>query len=263
MKLGAISNTNSFSMQGRLSKEDILRLPSPRTNKADFYTSTHSFTKKNQKSHIWRNIFTALTFGLTGLYIAHRNNLFNPARKEAKKIIKSDALIHKIKSFVSSAIIPEIKIRNRVERNLPTPPLGKTYEAAIRRTLKKLSEDNSRGKKFVQEAKNIIKNKKSMQELFRNVSKVLADDSNKESLINGYTTDILDSLLRPLEKTIRNIKQSGKPYKDQGAALIEQLFKKNGKAASTIEDLLYDVIDNRSKAAVEGFIQDSIISKIN
>lgn len=240
MKLGGIGSTTNLSYSGRLLKEDIVRLPSEETNKADFYIPTNTTPKK--RSVFWRNFFTALTFGLTGLYIAHRNNIFNPARKQAKKIVKSQEMIDKVKSFVESAINPE------------------TYKKASRRTLEILSGDKSRGDGFMSEAKTIMGSETSMEKLFQEVSKKLADDKDATSLKNGFAVDVLDKLSARIEKMLKEIKQNGGDVKSQKDNIITRIFAKDDKGSTIAEDMLLEVIGTRSTSTIEGFVQDSLIS---
>ncbi|MCR4881315.1 MAG: hypothetical protein K6A44_05110 [bacterium] len=241
MKLGGICSISNLSYSGRLLKEDIVRLPSPQTNKADFYVSAEKNHPK-KRSVFWRNFFTALTFGLTGLYIAHRNNLFNPARKQAKKIVKSDEMIGKVKEFIEAAINPE------------------TYQKASRKTLELLSGDKSRGQGFMSEARTILDNESSMQKLFGEVSKKLADDKDATSLKNGFAVDVLDKLSVRIEKILKTMKQNGNDIRNQGANMISRVFSKDEKGATIVEDALLEVIGTRSSATIEGFVQDSLIA---
>lgn len=243
MKLGGICRITNLSYSGRLLKEDIVRLPSMETNKADFY-ETASLTPPKKRSVFWRNFFTALTFGVTGLYIAHRNNLFNPARKQAKKIVKSDEMIRQVRDFVETAINPE------------------TYKKASRKTLELLSGDKSRGEGFVSEAKTILENDASMEKLFAEVSKKLADDTNSTSLNNGFAVDVLDKLAVKIEKMLKEIKQNGGEIKNQKNSIIDRVFAKDDKGSNIVEELLYEVIGNRSSSTIEAFVQDSLIAKL-
>ena len=245
MKLSGINNIESLSYSGRLLKEDIVRLPSPQTNKADFYTTSKE-NKSDHKSHFWRNVFTALTFGITGLYIAHRNNLFNPARKEAKRIVKTDEVINRIRTFVQSAVNPE------------------TYKKSAQKTLGILAEDKSRGESFSKEAHRILGDNPTLDELYNKLfikpKSVLIDDKNQERYISGYTVDVLDRLAIKIEKMLGRMKQEGQNIKDQGATILNKLFEKDEKGVTIVEDTLLDVIGTRSSAAIENFVQDSIIA---
>lgn len=244
MKLSGISNIEKLSYNGRLSKEDIMRLPSPHTNKADFYETNKpvSVTKKHPK--FWRNFFTALTFGVTGLYIAHRNNLFNPARKEAKHLVKTDAFISKIKEFVHNVIGEE------------------TFKASTHRTLKRLSENKAKSGKFIEETKRILANQSDLDALDSKVLKTLSDDKNPESLKNGYTVDVLDKLAVFLEKKFKQMKFEGKEFKGQGAEVLESLFRADEKGLVPVQEALFDIIEGRSSSTIDSFIQDSLIARI-
>ena len=245
MKLGGISNTEGLSYAGRLLKEDIVRLPSPLTNKPDFYIK-NTDTIKTKKSHFWRNFFTALTFGLTGLYIAHRNNLFNPARKEAKRIVKSADVINRIKTFVNEAINPE------------------TYKTSTRKALETLSRDKSRGESFTTEARRILGDESSMEDLYKvlfiNKKNKLVDDNNTERYLNGYAVDVLDKLSVKIEKMLAKMKQDGQNISGQKTAIMNKLFAEDENGSTIVKDTLHEVIATRSAGTIENFVQDSVIA---
>jgi len=238
MKLNSIYSTNLIS-HGRLLKEDILRLPSKETNKPDFYQPSLHINKG--KNDFWKNFFTALTFGVTGLYIAHRHNLFNPIKREAKKIIRNSQMQLRVKKFVNKTL----------SKN--------TYKEATIEFLKAMSKDKTRRKIYMEEAKKILGNKKSFNQLFEKVCARLSDDKDPASLKRGYVVDVLDNLEKFIEKTLMKNKAHGLPYKNQGQNLMSSVFIKAGKNNSPAEQILHNIIANRSTSTIEAFVKDSII----
>ena len=169
MKLTGVYLSDNLSYSGRLLKGDIMRLPSTQTNRADFYMPVQP--SPSRKNNVFlRNLFTALTFGFTGLYIAHRNDLFNPIRREAKRIIKSDDFINKIRTFVDGALNPQ------------------SYKDAARRSLEILSENKSRGEEFMNEAKKILASDKDFSVILTEVSKKFAADLMTRAYLNRKGT---------------------------------------------------------------------------
>ena len=240
MKLTGVYLADNLSYGDRLLKGDIMRLPSPQTNKADFYMSVKP-SPKRQRNAFWRNLFTAMTFGLTGLYIAHRNNLFNPIRREAKRIIKSDDFISKIKAFVDSSLGAD------------------TYKRAAKKSLEILSENKSRGEEFMTEAKRILNDNNSFTDIFKTVSTRLVDDSNPQRLKDGYSVDMLDKLTGSIERMLRNFKEAGQNYKNRDAEIVSALFAPIEGKANMVTNVLDEIVQNRAFLTVENFVKDFII----
>ncbi len=238
MKIGAQQGLNS-NKYVRLSKDDITRMPSLNKNRIDFYQGTNAVVQKPQ-SNYWKKIFTVLTFGLVGLYLAHRNNLFNPIKRETKRIINDQNLKEQVISLVKKQVTPE------------------TYQSSTKRFLQNIINDKSRAADFGNEAQKILGDNASFQELMTKVTKRLNDDT-PEGLQEGFCVDILDRLFGKIEKYLTNAKREGLPYKNQNAGIIEKIFAKPQNAESIAEETLYEAISNRSASTIETFINDSII----
>ena len=245
MKLGGIITSESLSYAGRLLKDDIVRIPSPQKNKADFYIRNID-NKPEHGKHFWRNIFTALTFGMTGLYLAHRNNLFNPARKEAKRIVKAEETINKIKTYVQESLTND------------------TYKAATQRTLALLAKDGSRGSDFSEEARRILRDDSALDGLYNILfikpKNKLIDDKDIARYQDGYVVDILDKLSVKIEKMLSGMKQNGENIKGQKANILQKIFDKDEHNATIVGDTLLEIIGNRSAGTIENYVQDSLIA---
>ena len=223
----------------RLSTNDITRMPSLNVNRIDFYQGTNPQSMQNS-SNYWGKIFTAATFGIVGLYIAHRNNLFNPVRRETKKILNDKNLQDRVLDFVKEKLKPEL------------------YIDTTKRFLENLKNNSSRPKDFIQETEKILNNKASFQELMEKITKRLNDDT-PEGLQEGFCVDILDRLFTKIERFLTKNKQNGLPYKNQNANVIDKIFAKSQNANSIAEETLYEAIANRSSSTIETYINDSII----
>lgn len=238
MEINGTQAVNNYKYV-RLSKNDIVRMPSPNINRVDFYQGTNpQFYKKD--SNYWGKIFTAATFGIVGLYLAHRNNLFNPVKRETKKILNDKNLQDEVLAFVKNRIAPE------------------TYVDTTKRFMEDLITNNSRPKDFIQETQKILNDKKSFQNLIEKVTNRLNDDT-PEGLREGFSVDILDRLFNKIEKFLTKSKRDNLPYKNQNAQIIKMLFEKPQNANSIVEETLYEAISNRSASTIETFINDSII----
>ena len=238
MKLTGVYLADNLSYSGRLLKGDIMRLPSAQTNKADFYMPVKP-SPSRKRTVFLRNLFTALTFGFTGLYIAHRNDLFNPIRREAKRLIKSDTFISKIKTFVDSSLNPQ------------------TYREATKKSLEMLAGNKSRGEEFVSEAKRILASDKDFADVLKEATKKFADDADIQRLKDGYSVDLLDKLVSKVEKLLRGIKESGQNYRNKDGEILTTLFTSNDGKNSIAKDVLVEIIENRGSVPIEKFVNDS------
>ena len=242
MNVTGAASAPSNNKYGRLMESDITRLPSLNITRVDFYQGSKGTARNGKSNHNWRtNFFTLATFGLTGLYIAHRNNLFNPIRRETRKITRNPEFKEKILTFV--------------KENLNT----ETFKKATKALLEKISKDKTKRQTLLDETQKILKNNSLMEDLHTKVISNLADDANTERFQRGFASDMLDKLNVRIEKNLRKHKELGLPYKNQAEAVTEAIFTKNTNSPSLAEEILTDVINTRSDTTVDNFLRDSII----
>lgn len=245
MSVTGVTNNIKFTTYGRLLEQDIKRLPALKIDRIDYYQGSNANTSKTSKNNYWNKFFTVATFGLTGLYIAHRNNLFNPIKREAKKIIKNSDLKDRLLKFADEAINPE------------------TYKKATTKYLNELISGKNSDANVANEAQKILKNNESFDKLSKLVEKRLLDDSDTTRFKQGFVVDLLDRLNIKIEKNLNKAKNHGLPYKNQGSNIVESVFAKANNAPSLVEETLYESINNRSSVTIDNFIKDSLISQIH
>ncbi len=233
-------NAEQTNKYCRLSKNDIIRMPSLNITRADFYHSSRQINTKHSKNYL-KNLSTLTALSLTGLYIAHRNNLFNPIKREAKKILKSSELKEKVLNFVEQTVNND------------------TYTQTTKKFIENLTTDKLRPQDFIEEAQKILKDQNAFSELMAKVIKRLNDDPNTTTLKQGFAVDILDRLGVKIERNLTKAKNNGLPYKNQSSDIIESIFKKAGNINNTAEETLFESITNRSSSTIENFIKDSLI----
>jgi len=179
----------------RLLGKDITRLPDMKKVSRDiFVTNNKPLTPDEKRRSFAKKAFTVATFALTGLYLAHRNNLFNPIKREAKKIIRNEDFQKKILAYVDGKISDD------------------TYTNATKQFLNKMLGEK-RTPAFITETKKILSDKESFDELFIKIKKRLADDKNPETLKQGFAVDVLDKLMVKIERDLVTNKDNGLPYK--------------------------------------------------
>ena len=85
----SINQTEKPLTYARLLGKDITRLPDKKKVSRDIFVPTKTvISPEPAKKNALKKVVTFVTFAITGVYLAHRNNLFNPIKREAKKIIK-------------------------------------------------------------------------------------------------------------------------------------------------------------------------------
>jgi len=226
----------------RLLGKDITRLPDKTKVSRDIFVPTKAIqTPEAARKSALKKIVTFVTFAITGVYLAHRNNLFNPVKREAKKIIKNLDLQKRVKDFVDSKISTE------------------TYDDATRKMLQKLAGDKTRSKEFVAETQKLLTDDTAYKTLFKKVEQRLADDKIPERLRQGYAADVLDKLFIKIEKDLAKSKENSLPYKNQSDKIIANIFAKPEKGQSTVEEMLYGVINNRTASTIENHINKMVI----
>ncbi len=222
----------------RLRVGDITRLPDKRAA-IDFYKRVVPVSKEEGKRLFRKKIFTGATFGLVGLWLAHRHNLFNPVHREAKKIIRNEQFQNKIREFVDEHLTPQ------------------SFIDSTKRLLGKIISDKERKPEIVAEAKKALDKKEVFDKLFEKVNKKLNDDD--KTLNDGYAVDLLDRLLIKVERDLAKNKEHGLPYKEQGEKVLKALTTKNSEGQSPLSELLYEAITNRSSSTVEEFIKNAAL----
>jgi len=247
------TNTITQVKYTRLSDSDISRLPSLNMTRCDFYQANNmnnSPIKIAKTSSNTRNkIFTALTFGLVGLYLAHRQNLFNPIRREAKKIIKSSAFKNKMMDFVKE-VLPEPNTLTGARKTLTT------CKDTTRKFLESIITDKNRPKPFIEATKNLINSNHNMSKLNKKVFRQIVDDTNYERLQRGFAVDTMDRLTGKIEKSLKQMKDCGQPYKDQTQNIITGIFESTNNSESIAYNTLQQSMLNRTSVQIENFIKD-------
>ena len=240
MQVTGTTDTQGITKYSRLSSNDIARMPALKINRADFYQGSSPIKPvvKKAPDTLRNKIFTALTFGIVGLYLAHRQNLFNPIRREAKKILKSETLKNKVLEFAKDAVNPE------------------TYKKATRTFLNLAICDKNRPATFVENAQKILADEKLLEKLDDKVLKHLSDDSNTERLKQGFAVDIMDRMMNKIEKSLKQMKECGQEYKNKTDLIVSSLFDKTPDTQSIAQEALYKSITNRSSVLIENFIKD-------
>lgn len=238
----SINTTEKPLTYARLLGKDITRLPDKKKVSRDIFVPTKAIqTPDAAKKSTLKKVVTFVTFAITGVYLAHRNNLFNPIKREAKKIIKNLDLQNRVKDFVDSKISQE------------------TYDDATKKMLQKLSEEKSRSKEFIAETKKLLTNDDEYQKLFEKIKKRLADDKNPETLNQGFAADVLDRLFIKIEKDLAKSKENSLPFKNQADKIIPNIFATPEKGQSTVEEMLYKVINNRTSSTIESYINKMVV----
>ena len=238
----SINTTEKPLTYARLLGKDITRLPDKKKVSRDIFVPTKAIqTPATAKKSTLKKLVTFVTFAITGVYLAHRNNLFNPVKREAKKIIKNLDLQNRVKDFVDSKISQE------------------TYDDATKKMLQKLSEEKSRSKEFIAEAKKLLTNDDEYQKLFEKIKERLADDKNPETLKQGFAADVLDRLFIKIEKDLAKSKENSLPFKNQADKIIPNIFATPEKGQSTVEEMLYKVINNRTSSTIESYINKMVV----
>ena len=239
----SINPTEKPLTYARLLGKDITRLPDKKKVSRDIFVPTKNINPpETTKKNALKKVVTFVTFAITGVYLAHRNNLFNPVKREAKKIIKNLDLQNRVKDFVDSKISAE------------------TYNDATKKMLKKFLDDKSRSKEFIVETNKLLLDNEEYQKLFKKVEKRLADDKNPETLRQGFAVDVLDRLFVKIEKDLAKSKENSLPYKNQGEKIINNIFATPEKGQTTVEEMLYDVIHTRTSAVVEKYINSMVVN---
>ena len=238
--IAPVANTPKY---GRLLAKDIVRLPD-KTAVKDFYARPVVISQSEAKRLFRKKLFTGATFGLVGLWLAHRNHLFNPIHREAKKIIRNEVFQNEIRKFVEE---------NVSER---------TFIRSTKRFLKSIIKENKRKPEIITETKKALEQKKVFKQLYAKVKEVLNDD--KATLKDGYTVDLLDRLQIKVEKDLAKNREHGLPYKEQGEKILKALTAKNAEGQSPLSELLYEAITTRSSSTIEEFIKNAALdTKLN
>ena len=240
MQVNGVNNTPEIKTYTRLSDNDIARMPSLKINRADFYQGSTPLKtdSKPAKEHSLRNkIFTCLTFGLVGLYLAHRQNLFNPIKREAKKIITNKVLKDKVIDFAKENVNNE------------------TFKKVAHDFLSEFA-NNSKSTALSEGAKKLLADKKQLENFDNKLLAALNDDADDVRFKNGFAVNILDKLLSKIEKTLKQMKECGEKYKDKADSIIEGIFTKTNNEPSVVENCLAETIKTRSSSFVEKYIKD-------
>lgn len=228
-----------FKASNRLMAYDISKMPVNSfaiNEKEDYYTP-----KKRTNSAYWTKFFTVASFALTGLYLAHRNNLFNPVKREARKILRSEELTNKLKEYISTKLNPD------------------SYNDFTNNLLKKYAGDKTRTEGFVAAAQEIIGDEKRLTKLFDKVSSRLADDGEALRHGNGFVSDMLDLLGMKIEKLVQSCKNNNLPYKNKQGEFMDKLFSANN-GSSVADETLFDIFKSRAGSIVENFVKEANIS---
>jgi len=231
-----------YPKYSRLSENDITRMPNLNLTRADYYQGQKT-NKPTRKNSYLKNIFTTATFALTGLYIAHRNNLFNPIKRETLKIIRDKKLQNKVKEFVSDKINDD------------------SYKIATEKFLEKIVNNKKNAGDITVQANKILQDKELFETLLGKLKTKLNDDPTPDGLVNGYAVDILDRLKIKIEKMLLQNKNNAMPYKNQGGKIIQELFENSQTKSSIIDNTLYEAIINRGENNINNFIKDLIVAE--
>lgn len=243
MKLLNIKSSPAMEGFQRLSVLDIERKPNlPQVNNKDTFINT-SPKEKNAPDNKWRNIFTIATFGLTGLCIAHRNNLFNPIKRETISIIKNDKFIKEIREYVAKKLTNE------------------NFDKITKKYLENLSSNNKVSKDLSQEAANILKNPENLSDLYKKVSGNLRLNESDEGLEKSFSVALLDKLKIRIEKYLIRNKQNDLPYKNQYDNIVKDFFESNTDSPKAVDELFEDVVKERSLSTIETYLKDIVDSK--
>ena len=234
MIINNISSYN-FGSYSRLSNEDINRLPK--------YTSAPKTTSQNLKNNPKAvkliKYMTIAISALVGLYIAHRNNLFNPVMKETKRILKNPDTFEKINKYVSD--------------NFNYDNCAKF----TKRYLTKLANDSAQTEAFSKQANIISNNKADFDNLAKKVFTTINDDKNLDSLKRGLSIDIMDLYLPKIAEKLQKIKDKNLPYKNLQPEIVSDLFKKGADGIMPIEDLFYSAVNTRTNKTVIDAVENS------
>ena len=241
MIINKVSTSYNFGNYSRLSFEDINRLPK--------YTSAVKVSvpnlKENPKAIKLAKLITVGISALAGLYIAHRNNLFNPVMKETKKILKNPDTFEKINKYVSENFNYD------------------NCTKITKRFLTKLANDSAQTELLSKQANIISNNKKDFDKLAGKVFEHLNDDKNTERLKRGISVDIMDLYLPKIAQKLQKIKDNNLPYKNMQPEIVADLFKKEQDGVMPIEDLFYNAVCARARKMIIDWVQNvRVLSEI-
>lgn len=237
MIMNSINSNMSFKSSDRLMAYDIRKMPVNSLSVSE--KEDHYVPRKKDKNPFWTKFFTFASFALTGLYLANRNNLFNPVKREARRILRSEELLNKLKSYVPAKINVE------------------AYNDFTRTLLKKYAADTTRTQDFMSEAQKTLDNKALLDKLCGKVSDKLGDDSDLVRHSKGFISDILDGLGLKIEKLLLDDKKKNLPYKDKQGEFIGKLFDPNN-STSVIDDSIFDIFKSRAGGVVEDFVNEAV-----
>ena len=233
----------------RLLAVDITRIPNPQEHKQDIYydTSTEQIKRLKRKAFL-QKIFTVATFGIAGLYMAHKNDCFKPIKKEVKNLLKDTGVQNRVKQFVQDA--------NPLEH----------YSDYISKYLSNLSKSDKANQALRDEAANVLSAPERLKHLILSIvrkAKGEKIDTNQTISPQEYNDGIFYTLMEKLkirlEKDLYANKKNGIPYKNKGAEVFENLFKQNGDS-TPMDDLLYDVVRGRISEGIDKYLDNAIIN---
>ncbi len=239
-----INSINNFGSYSRLSLEDINRMPKHVSSPVQTAPSFNSKEIREKNVKLLK-IFTIAVSALAGLYIANRNNLFNPVMKETKKILKNPDTFEKINKYVSDNFNFD------------------TCAKFTKRFLTKLANDSAQTEAFAKQANIISNNKADFDKLVQKVFSQIHDDKNINTLKRGLSIDIMDLYLPKIVQKLQKIKDKKQPYKNLQPEIVADLFKKGPDGVMPIEDLFYSVVNARvGKTIIDTVDNARILSEL-
>ena len=233
----------------RLLAADIVRIPTNNEHVHDlFYINSEKEIKRLKRKALLQKIFSVATFGVVGLYLAHKNDCFKPIKKEVRNLLKQTDVQNKVKQFVNSA--------NPFEH----------YPEFIKKYLIKLSESEKVNQSIKDEATKIIGTTDKLKQLIDSIVAKIKGESLKPGKTitqtehnDGIFYALMENLQKRLEKDLSTNKKNGIPYKNKGNEVFENLFKQNGDN-TPMDDLLYDVVKSRISEDIDKYLDNAIIN---
>ena len=230
MKINSVLSYN-FGSYSRLSFEDIARLPKMVSTNPE----NSSVNTNNVNSAKIGKIFMITFSALVALYFAHRNNLFSPVLKETKKILKTPDTFEKINKYVTDNF---------------------SFEACTKVAKTFLNNfDSSQPVALAEQAKLLASDGKKFDSLAKKIFAELSDDTNAERFRRGLCVDMMDLYLPKVVKKLQNLKNQNLPYKNLQSEVVSDLFKKDEKGITIIENLFNNAIKGRIKNTIVDSVQ--------
>ena len=249
MSIQQVTLNNEPLKYKRLLAVDIVRIPNNNKHMPDiYYGKTKAEIKRLKKKSLLQKIFTVATFGIAGLYMAHKNDCFKPIKKEVKNLLKDTGIQNKVKQFIEGA--------NPLEH----------YSDFVKKYLTKLSTSNKASDAVKSEASKILQTEDLLTVLINKITnKAKGEVVNsgkvitKQEYSDGIFYSLMEKLKIRLEKDLTANKKNGIPYKNKGREVFDNLFKQNG-TDKPIDELLYDVIKGRISESIDKHIDKTIFN---